>query len=224
MKKKYLIILVLIVLCLVGCGKKEETKNGDSPLAKVKSQMMDKLQNYSYDVTMTTETGIMDIETTMNCTDDLKNKLTHCVTETFGIEQEMYYDYNRKVSYAKTSSAYGYGDQDWTKSELTNDSNTWLDLSDYIFDLKSESRNGGTYYTGVIDGKKLAASMSQTDSSANYDSIVGNNINIEIFVNSSNYIETLNFDMEMMGMKETVKVIFKDYNSAGSISLPSNLK
>lgn len=222
--KKYLIVLILVMLCLVGCGKKDGKINSDSPLAKAKSQMMSNLKNYNYDVTMVTESSFMDIETTMNCTDDLANKLTYCSTSTFGVEQESYYDYNKKVSYTKTTSVYGYGSQDWTKTKLNNNTNTWLDLSDYVYDLKSESRNGGTYYTGVIDGKKLAASLSQTDSNANYDSIVGSDINIEIFVNSKNYIETLNFDMEIMGMKETVKVKFKDYNSAGSVKLPSSLK
>lgn len=222
--KKILIVSILAVLCLVGCGKNSDKKNSNSPLAKAKDQMVNNLNNYDYDVIMTMETGFMDVETTMNCKDDLVNKITHCVTSTYGVNQETYYDYKNKVSYDKTTSAFGYGSQDWTKTKINNNTNTWLDLSDYVYDLKEESRNGGTYYTGVIDGKKLAGSMSQADSNTNYDSIAGSDINIIIFVNSNNYIENLQFDMEIMGMKTDVEVRFKNFNNAGSISLPSYLK
>ncbi len=223
-KFKFLFVIALAMLCLVGCGKSDK-KNTDSKLAKAKEAMVSSLKNYSYDVEMTANMGFMDVSTEMNCKSDNVNQIVYCTSNTMGVETEQYIDYKNKVDYSKVTSAYGYGNSDWTKTKLdSNVSNSWLDMSDYIFNLTEESKNGGTYYKGTIDSKKLAKAMSQADSSTNYDDVISGDIDIEVFINSSNYIETMNFTMEVMGISEYVEITFKDFNTSGSITIPSSVK
>ena len=45
----YLSLLVLLVICVSGCGKEENKINSDSKLAAAKKVMTENLDNYSYD-------------------------------------------------------------------------------------------------------------------------------------------------------------------------------
>lgn len=222
---KFLFVIALVMLCLVGCGKSDK-KNADSKLVKVKENMLSSLKNYSYDMESTADMGFMNVTTEMNCKSDNVNKIVYCSSETMGVETEQYIDYKNKVEYSKITTAYGYGENDgeWTKTKLNNNISNWLDMSDYVFNLSEESKNGGTYYKGTIDSKKIAASLAQADSSIDYDKIISKDINIEIYVNSLNYIETMNFTMEVMGITEYVEITFKDFNTSGSITIPSSIK
>lgn len=223
--KKILICSFIFLSLVTGCGKNEKT-NTDSKIVKAKNEMLSDLSNYSYDVEITAKTNFMDATTTMKCKDDLKNKIGYCTSSTYGVTTEDYYDYNNKTMYSKVSLPFGYGDSDeWTKSNYGgNGNNTWLDLNDYIFDVKEESKDGGVYYTGVIDSKKLANAMSQADSEVDTSSIVSGDIDIEVFVNSSNYIEYMKFNLVIAGIEEVVEISYYDYNETGSIEIPNNIK
>lgn len=225
-KVRFLVIIAFVIICLTGCGKNDAI-NTDSKIVAAKNQMLNNLNNYSYDVKITTKTGIVDVTTNMNCKDDRINKIGYCYTSTVGVETEEYIDYANQVDYTKVSTLYGNDGNNgkWTKTKLKdNTSNSWINLSDYIFNLTEESKNGGTYYTGTINSKKLASAMAQADSNIDLNKIVSDDINIEVFVNSSNYIETMNYSIEIMGIKELVEINFKNYNTSGTIEIPSEVK
>lgn len=69
--------------------------------------MLNNLKNYSYDVKITTKTGIVDVTTNMNCKDDSVNKIAYCYTSTMGVETEEYLDYENQMDYTKVSTIYG---------------------------------------------------------------------------------------------------------------------
>lgn len=223
----YLSLMVLLVICVSGCGKDENRINSDSKLAAAKKVMTENLDNYSYDVVMTTKTGFMDVTTNMSCKDDRKNQISYCSTSTYGVKTEDYTDYKNKTNYSKVTTAFG-GDSSngkWTTTKYNGgDTNTWINLNDYIFDITEESRDGGTYYTGTIDSKKLAAAMSQIDSDVDTSNIVSDDINISVFINSSNYIEKMSFTIEIMGIEEEVEINYKGFNTSGDIVIPSEAK
>lgn len=223
----YFSLIALLVICVSGCGKEENKINSDSKLASAKKIMTENLNNYSYDVVMTTKTGIMDVTTNMNCKDDRKNQISYCSTSTYGVETEDYTDYKNKVNYSKVTVAFG-GDSSngkWTTTKYNGgETNSWINLNDYIFNITEESRDGGTYYTGTIDSKKLAAAMSQIDSDVDTSNIVSDDIDITVFINSSNYIEKMSFTIEIMGIEEEVEINYKRFNTSGDIVIPSEAK
>jgi len=220
------ILFLLIALFLVsGCEKaeendKEETKKGE--LSELKTAM-NNLDNYSYEAEITVKTGYLDMTTTMECKEDVKNQTSYCTTSTYGVETEQYIDYAKQMMYSKTTTIYG-GSNDWEKTKYNVSSNSYVDLSDYITDVKEEKKDGGTYYTGTINSKKLANAMSQADSSVNSSSIVSDDIDITVFVNSSNYIEKMSFTIVVAGMEEEVEVTFKNFNTSGTITIPASIK
>lgn len=229
MKKiKYLLFLILPILFITGCGNENTTVNTNSKLYEAKNAMINNLNNYSYDVKITTKTGIFDVTTSMNCKEDRVNKIGYCHTSTMGVETEEYIDYGNGVDYTKVTSTIGADPNNgkWTKTKFngSSNSNSWINLNDYVFNINEESTNGGILYTGTIDSKKLASAMAQTDSSIDLDSIVSDDINISIFVNSNNYIETMNYTMEIMGIKEEVEIYYKGFNTSSSIEIPSEVK
>lgn len=227
-KNKFLLFLIISIFCFTGCGKEEQTIiNSNSQLASAKTQMINNLNNYSYDVNITVKTGIMDVTTNMNCKDDRKNQISYCYTSTYGVETEEYVDYKNNINYSKVTTLYGTDETNgkWTSTKYNgSNANSWINLNDYIFNITEESRNGGTYYTGTIDSKKLASAMAQTDSSINIDKVVSEDINISVFVNSSNYIETMNFTMEILGIEEVVEISYKNFNTTGNIEIPAEVK
>lgn len=222
-KLKIIVVLVLALICFTGCNK-EDAINTNSKVVTAKKQMLNNLDNYSYDVKIITKTGIMDVTSNMNCKADQANKITYCVTSTMGIETKEYFDYGNQVDYRQVTTS-GSSKGKWVKTKIKGDTtNSWLNLSDYIFDLNEETKNDGTYFTGTIDSKKLAAAMAQSDSSIDLGKIVSDDIKIKVFVNSENYIETMDYSIEIAGITEVVEINFKDYNTSGTIEIPSEVK
>lgn len=218
---------ILLMLCVIGCGKEETKVNSESKLAAAKTNMITKLENYSYDVEMTTKTGIFDVTTTMNCKEDRKNMISHCITSTLGIETEDYIDYTNKINYSKVTVPFG-GDENngkWTSIKYSGENtNSWMNLNDFIFNLTEEKKDGGTYYIGTIDSRKLASAMAEADSDVDTKEVVSDDINIGVFVNKAGYIENMSFTMEIMGIEEVVEITYKDFNSSGELSIPAEVK
>lgn len=223
----YFSLIALLVVFVSGCGNEDNKINSDSKLVSAKKVMTENLNNYSYDVEITTKTGIIDVTTNMSCKDDRKNEISYCSTSTYGVETEEYIDYKNKTTYSKVTVPFG-GDSSngqWTSTKYSGgDTNTWINLNDYIFNIKEESRDGGTYYTGTIDSKKLAAAVSQVDSDVDTSNIVSDDIDISVFVNSSNYIEKMSFTLEIMGIEEVVEINYKGFNTSGDVVIPSEAK
>ncbi len=221
---KKIIILLLSIVLISGCGKDNDKINSGSDLATAKDVMINDLDNYSYDATITTKTGIMDVVVTMNCKEDRKNQIGYCQTSTYGVDTEEYIDYKNKIAYSKVTTLFG-GDSsngEWTSVTYSGgNTNAWLDLNDYIFDLTKETKDEGTYYTGIIDSKKLATAISQVDSDTDVSNIVSDDIDISVFVNSSNYIEKMSFTIEIMGFEEVIEINYKGFNQSGDIVIPA---
>lgn len=226
-KLLYFSLIALILVCISGCFKEKNNVNNDSPLASAKKFMLENLDNYSYDVIITTKTGIMDVTTNMNCKEDMKNQISYCSTSTYGVKTEEYVDYKNKINYSKVKVAFG-GDSSnnkWTTTKYKgNDINTWINLNDYIFDITEEKKDGGIYYNGIIDSKKLATVISQVENDIDASKIMSDNINIEVFINSSNYIEKMSFTIEIMGIEEKVEISYKNFNNSGDIIIPMEVK
>ena len=66
--------------------------------------------------------------------------------------------------------------------------------------------------------------MAQSYSNINLNKIVSDDINIEVFVSSSNYIEKINFLIEIMVIKQYVEINFKNFNTSGTIDITSKVK
>lgn len=200
----------------------------DSGLSNIKNQMTNGLGNYSYDVEITANTGVINIAIEMSCKEDRKNQVGYCYSSMFGVKTEQYIDYANQVAYNRVTMPYGIDPNSgkWTSSKYAAGAptNSWVGLSDYISNIKSVSKDGGTYYTGTINSRKLAEAMSEVDTDMNASSIISNDINISVFVNSSNYIEKMSFNIEIEGVEETVVVTYKDFNNSGSVTLPSELQ
>ena len=203
-----------------GNNDNKKPEKNDLNSAKV---AMENLKNYSYDVKMIAKTGYMDIETTMNCKEDRESKITYCSSSTMGVDTESYLDYANGYEYSKVSSMFYSDSDEWTKVKISQTtSNSWIDMSSYLSNVNEERVNGGVVYKGKIDGSKISDALASTES--DYSGMVSGDINIEMFVNSNNYIESINFTMYVMGMEEVVEVRFKDFNETGTISLPAELR
>lgn len=226
-KVLYISLVTLLLVFLSGCAKDSNKINTDSKLAAAKKVMTENLNNYSYDVEIKTKAGIVDVTTTMNCRDDRKNEISYCATSTYGVETEEYVDYKNKISYSKVTVPFG-GDSSngkWSSTKYSGgDTNTWINLNDYIFDITEETRAEGTYYTGTIDSKKLANAVSQVNSAVDTSNLVSEDIDISVLVNSNNYIEKMSFTLKIMGIEEVVEINYKNYNTSGSIEIPSEIK
>lgn len=226
-KLAFLAIISTMVFTATGCNSDENKVNNNSQLANIKKTMIDNLENFSYDANIIVHTGIIDTTLTMECKEDRKNEIGYCSTSSYGMQTEQYIDYKNNIEYSKVNSPYNTDSTNgiWTKQKLENqNTNSWLNLSDYIFNIKEESRSDGTSYTGTINSKKLASAMNSMDSNIDINNIIGNDINITVLVNRSNYIEQITFDMEIMGIKESVEINYKNYNSTGNIIIPTEVK
>lgn len=222
-----LFILMVVLVGVTGCSLTKEKINSDSQLAKAKNIMINDLDNFSYTAKMTAKTGIIDITTTMNCKEDVKNKVGYCSVSTYGVNTEIYYDYDNDKTYTKVSYPYSSdtSNDSWTSTSMkSSNTNSWLNLNDYIFDIKEEKQGTSTLYTGIISSEKIANAMVQADSSIDTNNIISSDINISILVNSSNYIEKMNFELEMMGIAEVFEINYSNYNSSGSITIPNEAK
>lgn len=223
----YFVCFSIFIVSITGCDKFNNKINYDSPLANAKKVMVESLDNFSYDANITVKTGIMNVTTTMECREDRKNEVGYCKTSTYGVQTEEYIDYKNKIDYSKVYSPYSTDASNgiWTKTKIeSSNTNSWLNLSDYVFNITEESKNDGTYYTGTINSKKLAAAISTMNSDIDMDGIVSDDIDITVLVNRFGYIEKITFDMEIMGLDEYVEINYKDYNSSGNITIPNEVK
>lgn len=221
----YIIFVLFISLMIVGCNSKEKD-NSTSKLADAKRLMNQNLDNFSYDVNITVKTDFGDTNTTMSCNEDQKNQIAYCSLNTFGVQTKEYFDYKNKVTYTYVYSPYSASSSNgiWTKNKIDDIStNNWLNISDYIYDLKEESKDEGVYYTGTIDSKKLASAMSSTNSNVNMNNLVSEDIKIVVFVNKLGYIEQMTFDITIMGIQESVEIKYHDYNNSGSLEIPKEV-
>lgn len=227
MKKiAYIVICIFALSCLTGCNFFKDKVNKGSKLALAKEIMTEQLNNFSYDVEITVNTGFFPVTTSMNCKEDRKNEVSHCITSTYGVETEEYIDYKNKTTYSKITTLFGESSSNgnWSRAKYYGENtNTWLNLNDYIFDLKEEEKDGGVYYSGTINSMKLANAISQTTDSE-MGEVVNEDISISVFVNSLNYIEQMSFEIEIMGIKETVEIKYKNYNTSGNIIIPEEIK
>lgn len=223
MKKKILVLLVCSLLLVTGCGKDKINTTGKAYLAK---ENMLKLDNLAYDVKLTTKVMDQDVTINMDCKQDIKNKRDYCKLDAIGIKNEMYTDYANKYSYTRvdTSSVIGSTTEDnkWVKSKITTVGNSWLNIANYIFNETKEEKDGNTIYRGTINTKKLTKALTQMNTkSINFGGLMSKDIPIEVVIDSNNYIKKINFELEIIGVKEVVNVTYKDYNSAGDVTLPN---
>jgi hypothetical protein len=229
MKKTFkILIAILFVCCLSGCGCSPIDKiNNGSRLVAIRNEMLKNLDNYSYDVKIVTKTGFVDVETSMFCKEDNKNAITYCKTTTYTLETEEYVDKKEEKTYSRIYSKYSNDKSNgvWTSTKYENSkSNSWINLSNYIFDLTEEAKDGGVYFTGTIDSKKLAEALSLMNPEIDTSKIISNDINISVFVNSSNYIEKMQFTIEILGVKEEVEITYHSFNTSGDIIIPAEVK
>lgn len=222
-----LLIVYIIVFTITGCDSSTNKVNSNSQLANAKKLMTENLDNFSYEANITLKTGFIDVTTTMECKEDRINKIGYCSSSTVGVETEEYIDYKNMIAYTKIYSPYNNDASNgtWTKTKVQSpNTNSWLNLNDYIFNITEESKNGGTYYTGTIDSKKLATAIATVNSDIDMNSIANDDIDITVFVNISGYIEQMTFNMEIMGIDEGVEINYSDFNSSGSITIPAEVE
>lgn len=204
--------------CICGCSLFEEETNSGSDVALASSGMINDLTGYSYTVTSVLETGIMDMETTTTCNEDRVNKTAYCETSAYGTEEYVYYDYANGKMYQSYSTILGSSNE-WTtySVEFVNESNSFLNLGDYVFDLEKTETSEGTLYTGIIDSKKLAEATSEVESDISASDVISSDIEISILVNESGYIQSIDYELDVLGMTSKVNVVFSNFNSVNSI-------
>ena len=193
-------------------------------LGESKKVMTDHLDNFSYTATITTQTGFFDVVTTMDCKEDRKSKLGYCITSNYGMSTEEYFDYANGKSYTKMNSIYDEG-KDWEVAYFEpSNTNSYLNLNDSIFDMTETKQGDKTLYVGKISNQKIAEAMSQSNADIDTSNLISDDIKISILVNSSKYIEKMNFEMEIMGIMEIMEVNFSNYNTSGNIVIPEEVK
>lgn len=200
-----------------GSGSETITPTKDNPIIAANNKMRNELGSFDYVATITSNAMDMNIDTTMNCTFDGKNKLEYCNTEMFmGLEQETYFDWANGYEYIKTVSPYVFTqtDESWTKTKISQGTSGALDISNgtSFNNLKSEAVDGGTKYTGKIGGFTAAAEGATTVSSADMD--------FEIIVNNDGYIDIITMSLEGTNMSQDIVIKYSNFGTAASLSIP----
>ena len=232
MKLKKVLLVIMIttfIVTLAGCNSKGKNSNKkENEVSKVKSKMVNELDNFAISATITMQTGFIDITVDTNCIKDNKNQIEYCKTSTLGvIEMEQYLDYKNKKEVTKTTSLFG-GDENngkWVTQKYDAASSigdSWLDINDYLNGLEVTEQNGGKLYKGKISTDKINNAIAKSDK-GNKISTKGSSkdIPIEIFINSNGYIETIKTEFEFSGMKELIEIKYSNYNTAGSLTMPN---
>ena len=220
-------LVCILTIVITGCNLFRKDTITDTEVSRTKNSMNDKLNNYSIDVTITSQTPVADVDITMHCIEDNKNKIEYCKMSTLGIiETEQYIDYNNNKSYIKSNSLLKDDDNKdkWVIDEFKDKkySNPWIDLNDYLRDIKVENSNGGKLYKGTIGVKKLTSAISKTDKASNIKipSLDNKAIPIEVFINKDGYIEYANTSFKFVGIKEVINIKYSNYNSNKDLVLP----
>lgn len=221
MKRNYFKILFVLLICILiaGCGDKI---NKDSALYKAKENMVNNVDNYNMDVKISVITDFGNVEADMYCKEDRDNEITYCKTDLGGLGTEDYTDNKNKYSYSKVYDTYGMTTtNEWTKVKLQDvKTDQWLGLNDYIFDLKEVDSEVGTKYTGVIELKKLLGLLENMDLPIDALSVLNKDIEVEVVISDDNYIDSMKFNINLMGIEMIVDIDYKDYNVAGEIVIP----
>ena len=66
--------------------------------------------------------------------------------------------------------------------------------------------------------------MSKADSTLRFNNFIKKDVPITVFINSSNYIEYMSFEIEAFDIKQKVTVKYTNFNQAGNISIPEYVK
>lgn len=220
MERKYFKVLMVLMLCILlsGCGDKI---NKDSAIYKAKENMLNNVDNYNMDISITVLTDFGNVDSKMNCTEDRKNEITYCKSSTLGVGTEDYTDSKNKYSYSKVYDDYGMTTSEWTKTKLAEvNTDQWLGLNDYVFDLNEEEVENGTKYSGNIELKKLLGMLENMDLPIDALKILNKDIPVEVVVDNDNYIDSMKFSINLMGIEMMVEIDYKDYNTAGEVVIP----
>lgn len=224
MKRNIIKIFGVLLVCilLVGCGEKINT---DSPLYKAKENMVKNVDNYDLKMTVTTNTGAGAVSIEGNCKEDRKNETSYCKTTTLGVGTETYTDYKGKKSYSRVVDDYGLVNSTWTAADIEDIStDQWLELNDFIFDVKEEESDGLTKYSGTLNIKKLMGLLGRFDLPVDVGSFLSKDVDVVVYVNDKNYIDSMTVDMEILGISMDVKLEYSNYNNAGTVVIPEEAK
>lgn len=224
MKRNLFKIIGVLVLCilLAGCGEKI---NKDSPLYKAKENMVSNVDNYDLKMSVTMNTDAGDVSISGDCKEDRKNETSYCKTTTLGVGTETYTDYKNKKTYSRVSDDYGLVNSSWTAADIKDVStDQWLELNDFIFDVKEEESDGLTKYSGTIDIKKITGLLNRFDMPVDLGSFLSKDVAVEVYVNDKNYIDSMKVDLEVLGISMDAKLEYSNYNSAGNVVIPDNVK
>ena len=219
-----LILCIMFGMVLTGCGDKINT---DSPLYKAKENMIENVDNYNMNINISVFTDFGDVSVKMDCKEDKVNQLSYCKSNSFGVGTESYVDYNNHYDYSKVYDEYGVTKSEWVKTKVPNVKNgQWLDLSNYIFDLQEKddgSLENGLEYVGVIKLSKLLTMLEGFELPIDALKILNKDITVDVILNQDNYIDSMNFDFELVGIGMNVQIKFADYGTAGVIVIPEEV-
>ena len=222
MKKVKYIVLVLIVLLVSGCGKKEEIQL--SELSIQKNNMLNQVSNYTYKVTFDTKIDDHDFTIELDCKNNLDSKLGYCYTTNYYYGIEKYINYNNKVYYYR--NVHPDSKTEWmTMNKYFNTNpNHFLNIVDSITDLRKEVTEEGIVYTGIIPSAlKMAILLQEVDNRIDTGNINPDikNMPIEVFINKNGFIEKITtcFDEN-----EKVVITFMNYNETEKIEFPNDIK
>ena len=219
-KVRYVLILVLILLS-VGCGK-HNTKEL-SELSKYKNNMLKNVINYGYVIKYDTKVDDNNYTISIECKNDLENKIGYCYTSGYYYDVEKYINYNNKVYYYR--NVHPDNTTNWMSMNkyFNSNPNHFLNIVDSITEINKRKDEDGTYYTGIIkDGLTLAILLQEVDSridTGNFDESIMN-VPIEVFVNKAGYIEKITTSF---GKDNKVVMEFADYNLLKQIEIPKEV-
>lgn len=219
-KKIFLLMsLVVLVFGFTACGLFSKVS-----LEEANRKMTEELDNCNYKMNITAMGFSIDSTGTL----DLKNDITYMKTSFFGISSEEYDDYGKGVKYSDENSLFSEDTEasKWVKSLIIeeDDSNneilSFVELSDYLSDIEIEDEDNGKRYSGIITADSLdKLSLAEGEVLEDSDSIDGD-IEMEFFVNSDNYIESIDITYTTDEAEMKVLVEFSEFNKAGAVVIP----
>ena len=230
-KKKWIFLIILgvvlltvLIIFLVKIFKKEEV---DDSLIKIKTNMIENLNNFSYDSLVSASFYGAKTDINLNCKEDRVNKLGYCYVTSNFVNIEEYIDYNNKATYTKSDLISSFNNSNEWKKEVKEVQDVPMLKMGYKMILKKkEKTNDGVLYSGVVNGNSFSSMMKsagQASSKLNVLSSFGKKVPIQVFVNNNNNIEYINSDFSVLGIKITINVKFHDFNNTSSITLPGEV-
>ncbi len=230
-KKKWIFLIVLgvvlltvLIIFLVKTFKKEEV---DDSLIKIKTNMIENLNNFSYDSLVSVSFYGAKTDINLNCKEDRVNKLGYCYVTSNFVNIEEYIDYNNNATYSKSDLISSFNNSnEWKKEVKEVQDVPMLKMVDKMIIQKKEKTDDGVLYSGVVNGNSFSSMIKsawQANSKLNVLSSLGKKVPIQVFVNNNNNIEYINSDFSVLGIKITINVKFHDFNNTSSITLPGEI-